>query len=289
MFNPTQTVIDGFIEKLKDNYLRIYGILEPHFPNLIAFIGRMALENIANSDAPYHDAHHTIMVTGVGQEILRGKHLREGRVNARDWMHATIALLCHDIGYVRGVCPGDDASHYVINDEDQRIFLPPGATDASLAPHRVNRSKIFIRNRFEHVDLIDTDVVAAYIEHTRFPYPDVEVYKDTKGLPGLIRAADLIGEFADPDFLRRSAGLFAEFEETGRSKELGLDTAADLRNAHPEYFKEVVRPLIADAVRLLQVTQDGKQWLANLWAHIYSEEHKIPALGPERGKSFSDE
>jgi len=34
------------------------------------------MENIANSDAPYHDMNHTIMVTLVGQEILRGKHTR---------------------------------------------------------------------------------------------------------------------------------------------------------------------------------------------------------------------
>ena len=41
--------------------------------------GHMALESIANSDALYHDVEHTIMVTLVGQEMLKGKHLREGR------------------------------------------------------------------------------------------------------------------------------------------------------------------------------------------------------------------
>jgi hypothetical protein len=198
----------------------------------------------------------------------------------------TVALLCHDIGYVRRLCKGDDEDHYVINEDDQRIFLQPGATDASLAPHRVNRSKMFIRQRFEHVDLIDTNVICAYIEHTRFPFPDVEVYRDTSGFPGLIRAADLIGEFADPDFLRNSAGIYAEFAETGRASELGFASAADLRNNYPDYFKSEVSPLIVDAVRMLRVTQTGRQWLANLYAHIYAEEHKIPALGPERGKEF---
>ena len=286
MFNATQLVIDAFMEKLKDNYERTYGILEPDFPNMIAFMGRLALENIANSDAAYHDVNHTIMVTDVGQEILKGKHLREGRVTPRDWLHVTVALLCHDIGYVRRLCKGDDESHYVINDEGQRVFLQPGATDASLAPHRVNRSKMFVRQRFEHVDLIDTNVINVYIEHTRFPFPDVEVYKDTAGFAGLVRAADLIGEFADPDFLRNSAGIYAEFAETGRASELGFSSAADVRNSYPEYFKEVVSPLIVDAVRMLRVTLAGRQILANLYAHIYSEEHKVPALGPERGKDF---
>ena len=60
------------------------------------------MEIIANSDAPYHNAEHTMMVTLVGQEILRGKHIREGGVTPRDWLHFISSLLCHDIGYVRG-------------------------------------------------------------------------------------------------------------------------------------------------------------------------------------------
>jgi hypothetical protein len=65
-------------------------------------VGRLALENIADSDAAYHDMNHTIMVTLVGREILRGKHTKEGGVTPRDWLHFVISLLCHDIGYVRG-------------------------------------------------------------------------------------------------------------------------------------------------------------------------------------------
>jgi hypothetical protein len=58
------------------------------------------LENIGNSDALYHNVEHTILVTLVGQEILRGKHIREGSISCEDWMHTMISLLCHDIGYV---------------------------------------------------------------------------------------------------------------------------------------------------------------------------------------------
>lgn len=60
MFNPTQVVINTYVERLKANYIRQYGLLEPDFPDMIAFIGRLALENIADSDAPYHDVNHTI-------------------------------------------------------------------------------------------------------------------------------------------------------------------------------------------------------------------------------------
>jgi hypothetical protein len=101
MFNPTQIVIQAFVEELKDKYDQIYGILEPAYPAIIGFVGRLALENISNSDAAYHDMNHTIMVTLVGQEILLGKHTSEGGVKPRDWLHFMISLLCHDIGYVR--------------------------------------------------------------------------------------------------------------------------------------------------------------------------------------------
>ena len=102
MFNPTEIVIQAFVQHLQHMYGQIYGVLEPAYPDIIGFVARLSLENIADSDAAYHDMNHTIMVTLVGQEILRGKHTRDGGVTPRDWLHFTISLLCHDIGYVRG-------------------------------------------------------------------------------------------------------------------------------------------------------------------------------------------
>ena len=109
MFNPTEVVIDAFEAYLKNAYLSIYTTIEPSYPGIISYVGRMAIEIISNSDAPYHDYNHTMGVTLVGQEILKGKHLREGGVSPEDWLHLTISLLCHDIGYVRGICRLDRA------------------------------------------------------------------------------------------------------------------------------------------------------------------------------------
>src|SRR6516162_11477857 len=102
MFNVTEFLIDAFVQRLQQAYAHTYGILEPAYAGILAWAGRMALENIANSDALYHTVDHTIMVTLVGQAMLQGKHLREGSVSPADWLHFTISLLCHDIGYVRG-------------------------------------------------------------------------------------------------------------------------------------------------------------------------------------------
>src|SRR5436190_7461649 len=130
MFNPIEVLIDAFVERLQQEYRRMYGVLEPSYPGIIAWAGRMALENIANSDALYHDAEHTMMVTLVGQEILRGKHALEGGVRPRDWLHFILSLLCHDIGYVRGICPGDHDDVCVVGGSGATVTMPPGSTDA---------------------------------------------------------------------------------------------------------------------------------------------------------------
>jgi hypothetical protein len=276
MFNPTQIFIQAFAEELKSKYGLIYGNLEPAYPDIIGFVARLALENIANSDATYHDMNHTIMVTLVGQEILLGKHTSEGGVTPRDWLHFTISLLCHDIGYVRGVCRGDRKGHYVSNENGDAVAISAGATDASLTPYHVTRSKLFVRERFGKVSLthIDTREIEANIEHTRFPVPEQEQHASTADYPGLLRAADLIGQLADINYLRKTSALFAEFRETGASEKLGYRTPDDLRAAYPAFFWQAVRPYIGDALRYLQVTQEGKQWIANLYAHVFSEEHR---------------
>ena len=276
MFNTTQIVIQAFVEQLRDMYRQSYGVLEPAYPDIISFVGRLALENIADSDAAYHDMNHTIMVTLVGQEILRGKHTREGGVTPRDWLHFTISLLCHDIGYVRGVCRGDRDGHYVCNEKGDVVSIPAGATDASLTPYHVTRSKLFVRERFGKTSLthIDTREIEANIEHTRFPVPEDEQHTSTADYPALLRAADLIGQLADIDYLRKTSALFAEFSETGASKKLGYQSPDDLRAAYPAFFWKAVRPYIGDALRYLRVTQEGKQWIASLYAHVFSEEHR---------------
>jgi len=107
MFNPTLIVIEAFIRELRTMYERTYTILEPNYPGTLSFAAQLALETIATSDAAYHDVNHTIMVTLVGQEILRGRHISVGGVSPHDWLHFIISLLGHDIGYVRGICRGD--------------------------------------------------------------------------------------------------------------------------------------------------------------------------------------
>ena len=276
MFNPTQIVIEAFVVELQVMYQRTYGVLEPSYPGILGFVARLALENIANSDAPYHDVNHTIMVTLVGQEILRGRHISVGGITPREWLHFIVSLLCHDIGYVRGICRGDSDGRYVTSMTGDTVNVADGSTDAAMTPYHVARSKLFVRERFGKVALshLDTKEIEANIEHTRFPVPKDESHAPTSDFPGLLRAADLIGQLADINYLRKTSALFNEFRETGMSEVLKYNSAADLRKSYPQFFWHVVRPYIEDAVRYLRVTQEGKLWIANLYANVFSMEHK---------------
>ena len=282
MFNPTEVVIDAFEVQLRNAYTSTYTTLEPNIPGIISYVSRMALEIISNSDAPYHDFNHTMGVTLVGQEMLKGKHLREGGVSPRDWLHFTISLLCHDIGYVRGICRHDRDGRYVINADQETVTVAPGATDAALTPHHVERGKIFVRERFDNNPNIDAEVICSNIEYTQFPVPECNRGDSGPSYPDLLRAADLIGQLADPHYMRRISALFMEFQETGTAAKLGYRSAADLRAAYPAFFWTMVRPYIDDGLRYLSMTQNGKQWIANLYAHVFAEEHDLPSLGPER-------
>ena len=101
---------------------------------------------------------------------------------------------------------------------------------------------------------------------------------------GLVRSADLIGQMADPQYLQKLSRLFQEFVETGADKALGYQSAADLAESYPSFFWQNVQPYISDAVRYLELTQEGKQWLAMLHSHVFAVEHEQFTFGPFRGK-----
>ena len=110
---------------------------------------------------------------------------------------------------------------------------------------------------------------------TRFPPPDNLKYSDTKGLAGLTRAADFIGQLGDPDYLRKIPALFYEFEQFDGNEKIGYKSPDDMRKGYAGFFWNVVSPYIQDAIQYLEVTQDGKQWVANLHSHVFEVEHAI--------------
>jgi hypothetical protein len=273
MFNATELLIDDFVLKLREGFRRTYGGQNKNYEEIIGWVGAMALENIANSDALYHNVEHSILVTLVGQEVLRGRHIHQGGVSCDDWMHFIISLVCHDIGYVRGVCRQDRCGTYATGIGENMVTLPDGATDASLTPYHVDRAKLFINERFGDHKLINAEIIKRNIELTRFPVPNEEDHQDTENYPGLVRASDLIGQMSDPRYLHKISALFYEFEETGMNQVLGYKNPGDLRRNYSKFYWNVVHPYIQTALKYLTLTQQGKQVVANLHSNVFMIEH----------------
>lgn len=282
MFDATKMLADALGEHLAVTYQRTFGSREPRYAEIIEASARLTIERIVGSDALYHDGDHTALVTLVAQDILRGRFLHEG-VTPEDWLHMILAALYHDIGYVRGVCAGDRAQAFVIDARGGTVCLPRGASDAALAPYHVERSKLAVQERFGTHDLVDAGRVIRAIELTRFPVPEDDAHRETGTEAGLLRAADLIGQLGDPLYLRKLNALFHEFAEIGVNAELGYDSPADLAERYPSFFWGKIEPVIGDAIRFLDLTVEGRGWVANLYAHVFAIEHDRRRMGPHPG------
>jgi len=125
--------------------------------------------------------------------------------------------------------------------------------------------------------VIDTQIISGYIEMTRFPVPEDAEYQDSKSFGGLVRAAECIGQIGDPGYLRKAPALFHELMERGDSAELGFEKPGDLRNSYARLYWDVVSPYVQDALGYLRATQEGKQWLASLYANVFAVEHSAIA------------
>ena len=282
VLNPAHLIASALGEELVANYREMFGDRHPPYASIPRGTAKLVIERIANSDALYHDSHHTVMVSLVGQAILKGR-LLVAELQPDDWLHFTIALLCHDVGYLRGICPGDTEDSFVTNEQGDMVRAPRGASDAFLTPHHIERGKIFVRHRCAMIEAVDGERIARAIELTRFPVPEDNDHAETDTEAGLLRAADLVGQLADPFYPRKLNALFHEFAETGVAERLGYKSPADLAEHYPRFFWQAVEPYIGDALQHLQRTVEGKQWIANLYAHVFVEEHRRDRPGPQRG------
>ena len=82
MLNATTLLAEELAQRLSSVFLRTFGGSEPHIAALLDEAARLIIERLATSDALYHDAEHTALVTLVAQDILRG--LRMSRTVSPD-------------------------------------------------------------------------------------------------------------------------------------------------------------------------------------------------------------
>jgi hypothetical protein len=263
------------------DFCELFGKSNRDVAERLGSLARSTVEFLGKSDGLYHNFEHTLQVTLVGRDILRGRTLTE-RVEPEDYDHLIVACLLHDIGYVRGALRDDTESEFVVDTNGRTVKLPRGASDAALAPYHVDRSKLFVFERLGRSPTIDAARVAEAIELTRFP-PRLGL--DSAGLdlePKLVQAADLIGQLGDPLYPRKANALYAEFEEIGMNRQLGYASPADLVDKFPAFYWNSVSMHLDDGIKYLNLTASGRQWIANLHNHVLCAEHSLPLMGPQR-------
>ena len=179
-----------------------FGYSHARLAEVLPFAARLTLECIGNSDALYHNIEHSMFVTLAGHDIMMGRMMLRP-TTVVDYANFILACLTHDIGYVRGVVQGDSDDSYVADLTGRMVRLPRGASDAALAPYHVDRSKLFVLERFDDIEDIDATRIARSIEYTRFPYSEFanDSLMEEEGM--LLRAADLIGQLGDPNYTEK--------------------------------------------------------------------------------------
>jgi hypothetical protein len=271
MFTTTELAADALGSHLASHMKRAFGSSDARLTDVVSSVVRLALECIGGCDALYHNVEHTMLVTLAGHDILNGR-ATFSQISPADYAHFIVACLLHDVGYVRGILKGDGAEGCVIDQSGRKIQLPRGASDAALMPFHVDRSKLFVLNRIAQMEGLDADRIARAIEFTRFPgVASTEVETSDEEGP-LLRAADLIGQLGDPHYLRKANALFHEFEEVGLNQQYGYKSPADLIDQYSQFYWNDVAPHIQSAIRYLNATPSGRQWVANLYSNVLRAE-----------------
>jgi hypothetical protein len=276
MITVPELAVDALHNFLSTYLRQRFGSQTP-YAELVPGAARIALECIGNSDALYHNVEHTLLVTLAGHDIMRGRLLHT-HLSPEDYAHVMLACLTHDIGYVRGLFKADDEDGYVIDAMGKKIALPRGSSDAALMRHHVDRSKMYVLERMAANPLIDERRVARAIEGTRFPTSFEECDEEAS----LVRAADLIGQLGDPNYIRKANALYYEFEEAGINRQLGYDSPSDIVTRYPQFYFNSIAPHIQTAIRYLNATASGRQWIANLYSNVFRAEREISLSGPQQ-------
>lgn len=278
MMTLPELAADSLEEFLGDYMRRRWGFSHGPFVEIVTAAARIAMECIGTSDALYHNIEHTMLVTLAGHDIMRGRGLYT-QVTAEDYAHIIVACLAHDIGYVRRLFKEDGEDGFVIDAAGTRITLQRGASDASLMPHHVDRSKLYMTHRLESILPLDKERILQAIEGTRFPPLEGQQYDEEASI---VRAADFIGQLGDPNYIRKANALYCEFEEVGINRQLGYDSPADIIERYPQFYWDSVAPHIQTEIGYLNRTSSGRQWIANLYANVFRAEREISLSGPQQ-------
>jgi hypothetical protein len=162
-------------------------------------------------DTAYHDITHTLQATLCLVELIHHRHHRDAmpRITADDFRRALVAVLFHDIGYLKkaGDLEGSGAKYTHLHEQRSCEF-----------------ARAFLRQR----DWAEDDI--RFIENLigstgpRADLTRIEYQSEIERMLGqAVCSADYIGQMSDPNYPDRLEILFNEFAESYRYQQIPRD------------------------------------------------------------------
>ena len=128
---PTQFQIAHFyterlVESIVENHNFIFSKNDrPDTESLdcVVDIVKRIVPVLERSSAAYHDIEHTFYVVTCGLDIIKGRFIQNGDVSEKNWRHFVVALLLHDIGYIRNILKDDEDDYQLTDIDGEKINL----------------------------------------------------------------------------------------------------------------------------------------------------------------------
>lgn len=261
--------------EFRNGYRKLFGELASPYDISLVNIAAVSLPKILRGDAPYHTVQHTLQAMRIGHLILEGKQHYEGSLSPFGWLQFMVSLLCHDIGYVKGVLKQDDRDRHIYFDgKGGHIKLSPKATGAALEECHVDRSKAYVAELKGYP--LNLAAIQWNIEMTRFPVPYQAAYANTLSIAGVCRAAALLGQLSAPNYRNQLPALFQELQATGINQDLGFHSVEHFQAEYPNFYWNVVYPYINPSFRYLMVTAAGRKQIAQVYTNVCMARHNEP-------------
>jgi len=180
---------DGHIDEYLDAVVNLF---DGHYPEYQAM------------DTAYHDITHTLQATLCLVELIHHRYHYNAspRITANDFRRALVAVLFHDIGYLKkaGDCDGSGAKYTHLHEQRSCDF-----------------ARAFLEKRCWTDD--DIQFVENLIRSTgpRVNVAQIRFRSEIERLLGqAVCTADYIGQMSDPRYPDRLKPLFSEFVESYR-------------------------------------------------------------------------
>ena len=78
---------------------------------------------------------------------------------------------------------------------------------------------------------------------------------------------------------KRPNALYYEFEEVGVNEQFGFSSPADLTDLYPRLYFDSVSAHLQTAIRYLNVTTRGRQWINCLYSNVFRAERERSLSG----------